>query len=130
MIHAQGAGTYGHNGSDDAAIDAAVIAVRRPGRPIRVQWRREDEFGHEPLGTAMHIELTAELDAAGTPGRLHDRDLERLAHRRPRPLPGRDARWACRRRRRMAPPNLPGRRALQRRHPQRHAVLRHRRASG
>ena len=65
VIHAQGAGTYGHNGSDDAAIDAAVIAVRRPDRPIQVLWRREDEFGHEPLGTAMHIELTAELDADG-----------------------------------------------------------------
>jgi nicotinate dehydrogenase subunit B len=65
VIHTQGAGTYGHNGSDDAAIDAAVIAVRRPGQPIRVLWRREDEFGHEPLGTAMHIELTAELDAGG-----------------------------------------------------------------
>jgi nicotinate dehydrogenase subunit B len=65
VIHAQGAGTYGHNGSDDAAVDAAVIAMRQPGRPIRVQWRREDEFGHEPVGTAMHIELTAELDAAG-----------------------------------------------------------------
>ncbi|MGA0599129.1 molybdopterin cofactor-binding domain-containing protein [Caulobacter sp. KR2-114] len=65
VIHAQGAGTYGHNGSDDAAVDAAVIAMRRPGAPIRVQWRREDEFGHEPLGTAMHIELAAELDAGG-----------------------------------------------------------------
>jgi len=65
VIHAQGAGTYGHNGSDDAAVDAAVIAMRRPGPPIRVQWRREDEFGHEPLGTAMHIELAAELDAGG-----------------------------------------------------------------
>ncbi|HEY1881171.1 MAG TPA: molybdopterin cofactor-binding domain-containing protein [Caulobacteraceae bacterium] len=65
VIHAQGAGTYGHNGSDDAAVDAAVIARRLPGQPIRVQWRREDEFGHEPLGTAMHIELAAELDAGG-----------------------------------------------------------------
>jgi nicotinate dehydrogenase subunit B len=65
VVHTQGAGTYGHNGSDDAAIDAAVIAVRKAGKPIRVLWRREDEFGHEPLGTAMHIELTAELDAGG-----------------------------------------------------------------
>jgi nicotinate dehydrogenase subunit B len=73
VIHAQGAGTYGHNGSDDAAVDAAVIAVRRPGKPIRVQWRREDEFGHEPLGTAMHIELAAELDAGG---RLADYQTE------------------------------------------------------
>ena len=65
VIHVPGAGNYGHNGSDDAAVDAAVIAVRRPGSPIRVQWRRADEFGHAPVGTAMHIELTAELDAAG-----------------------------------------------------------------
>ena len=65
VLHRQGAGTYGHNGSDDASVDAAVIAVRRPGAPIRVQWRREDEFGHEPLGTAMRIECAGELDASG-----------------------------------------------------------------
>jgi CO/xanthine dehydrogenase Mo-binding subunit len=65
VIHVEGAGVYGHSGSDDASIDAAVIAMRRPGPPIRVQWRREDEFGHEPVGTAMHIELAAELDAGG-----------------------------------------------------------------
>ena len=47
--------------------------MRRPGWPIRVQWRREDEFGHEPLGTAMHVELTAELDAGG---RIADYETE------------------------------------------------------
>jgi len=40
-----GPGCYGHNGADDAAADAAVIAMRRPGAPIRVRWRREEEFG-------------------------------------------------------------------------------------
>jgi len=63
--HAQGAGCYGHNGSDDASFDAATIALRIPGRPIRVQWRREDEFAHEPVGTAMQITLSGELDDDG-----------------------------------------------------------------
>lgn len=63
--HVQGAGTYGNNGADDAACDAAVIAMRRPGKTIRVQWRREDEFGYAPVGTAMHIELAAQLDEDG-----------------------------------------------------------------
>jgi nicotinate dehydrogenase subunit B len=62
--HMQGPGNYGHNGSDDAAFDAAVIALQREGKPIRVQWRREDEFACAPVGTAMLIELSAELDAS------------------------------------------------------------------
>lgn len=65
VIHAQGAGCYGHNGADDPPTEAAVIAVRRPDAPIRVQWRREDEFGWAPVGTAMSIELSAELDPSG-----------------------------------------------------------------
>ena len=65
VIHGQGPGCYGHNGADDPPIDAALIAIRRPGRPIRVQWRREDEFGFAPVGTAMLMELAAELDASG-----------------------------------------------------------------
>ncbi|HEX5380368.1 MAG TPA: molybdopterin cofactor-binding domain-containing protein, partial [Phenylobacterium sp.] len=63
--HVQGPGCYGHNGADDATCDAAAIAMRRPGRTVRVQWRREDEFGYSPVGTAMNIEMSAELDAAG-----------------------------------------------------------------
>jgi nicotinate dehydrogenase subunit B len=65
VIHGQGPGCYGHNGADDPPIDAALIAVRRPGPPVRVQWRREDEFAYAPVGTAMLIELSAEIDASG-----------------------------------------------------------------
>ena len=65
--HAHGAGCYGHNGADDVAVDAAVIALQVPDHCIRVQWRREEEFGFEPLGSAMHVTLRAALDEAGKP---------------------------------------------------------------
>jgi CO/xanthine dehydrogenase Mo-binding subunit len=65
--HAHGAGCYGHNGADDAAVDAAVIAMQLPGHCIRVQWRREEEFGFEPVGTAHMTRLQAVLDPAGNP---------------------------------------------------------------
>lgn len=65
--HAQGPGCYGHNGADDAAADAAIIAVRRPGTPVRVRWRREEEFGFEPVSSAMVTTVRATLDATGRP---------------------------------------------------------------
>jgi CO/xanthine dehydrogenase Mo-binding subunit len=64
-IHMQGAGCYGHNGADDAAGDAAFIASKLPGRPIRVQWMREQEHGWEPFGPAMVTKVKASLDANG-----------------------------------------------------------------
>ena len=79
MRHAQGPGCYGHNGADDAAADAAVIAMRRPGMPVRVRWRREEEFGFEPVSPAMVMTVRAALDARRAPGRLDHRDLERPA---------------------------------------------------
>ncbi|MCE5989470.1 molybdopterin-dependent oxidoreductase [Pseudomonas sp. LM20] len=68
-IHAEGSGCYGHNGADDAAADAALIAVRLPGVPVRVQWMREQENLWEPYSSAMLTELQASL---GSDGRIND----------------------------------------------------------
>jgi nicotinate dehydrogenase subunit B len=64
-IHAQGSGCYGHNGADDVALDAALLARAANGRPVKVQWMRDDEFGWEPFGPAMSMKLRASLDDAG-----------------------------------------------------------------
>jgi CO/xanthine dehydrogenase Mo-binding subunit len=60
----EASGCYGHNGSDDAAVDAALLS-QALGKPVRVQWMREDEHGWEPKGPAMLIDLKAGLDADG-----------------------------------------------------------------
>jgi CO/xanthine dehydrogenase Mo-binding subunit len=65
--HLHGAGCYGHNGADDAALDAALIARQLPRRRVRVQWRREEEFGFEPVGPAMLVTLHVDLDERGRP---------------------------------------------------------------
>jgi CO/xanthine dehydrogenase Mo-binding subunit len=65
VIHAEGAGCYGHNGADDAALDAALLAHALPGRPVLLQWMREDENAWEPYGPAMVVKLQAALDAGG-----------------------------------------------------------------
>ncbi|HUP05680.1 MAG TPA: molybdopterin cofactor-binding domain-containing protein [Caldimonas sp.] len=64
-IHVEGSGCYGHNGADDVAADAALLARAWPGRPVRVQWMREDEHAWEPYGPPMIAELRATLDASG-----------------------------------------------------------------
>ena len=65
--HVQGPGCYGHNGADDVAADAAIIATRMPGTPIRVRWRREEEFRYEPVSSAMVVKVRAAIDDAGRP---------------------------------------------------------------
>jgi len=64
-IHMEGSGCYGHNAADDAAADAALIAVALPGRPVRVQWMRAHEHLWEPFGSAMLTTVKAALDAQG-----------------------------------------------------------------
>jgi CO/xanthine dehydrogenase Mo-binding subunit len=64
-IHTEGSGCYGHNGADDVALDAALLARAVPGRPVRLQWMRDDEFGWEPYGPAMVMRAKAALGADG-----------------------------------------------------------------
>jgi CO/xanthine dehydrogenase Mo-binding subunit len=67
VIHMPGAGSYGHNGADDAAFDAALVAQALPGRPVRMLWSRADELGAAPVSPAMVVRLAADTDEAGWP---------------------------------------------------------------
>jgi CO/xanthine dehydrogenase Mo-binding subunit len=63
--HVEGAGAYGHNGADDVAADAVLLARAVPGRPVRVMWTRPDELAWAPFGSAMLARLSAGLDTGG-----------------------------------------------------------------
>ncbi|HZA09551.1 xanthine dehydrogenase family protein molybdopterin-binding subunit [Mycobacterium sp.] len=64
--HVEGAGCYGHNGADDVAMDAALLALAAPGRPVQVVWSRQDELGWAPFGPAGVMRLSAALADDGT----------------------------------------------------------------
>ncbi|UCD41645.1 MAG: molybdopterin-dependent oxidoreductase, partial [Chloroflexota bacterium] len=65
VIHVEGAGCYGHNGADDAALDAALLARAYPGRPVSLKWMRTDEHTWEPYGPAMVMKMQASLGDDG-----------------------------------------------------------------
>ena len=65
LVHAPGAGCYGHNGADDAALDAALVARALPDRPVLLKWSRGDEHAWEPYGSCMAVCARASLDAGG-----------------------------------------------------------------
>lgn len=62
--HVAGAGCYGHNGADDAALDACLIARSVPGRPVKVTWSRADELGAGPVGSPMMVVIEAGMDGS------------------------------------------------------------------
>ena len=53
VIHMESSGCYGHNGADDAALDAALLARALPGQPVSVKWTREDEHTWEPYALSL-----------------------------------------------------------------------------
>lgn len=65
VTHDEGSGCYGHNGADDVALDAALLARAVPGRSVRVQWSRADELSCSPFGAAMRVRLSADIAADG-----------------------------------------------------------------
>jgi nicotinate dehydrogenase subunit B len=87
VIHADGAGCYGHNGADDAALDAAMMA-RAAGRPVRLQWSREDELSWAPFGSAMSIHIDAGLDAQGRIAQWRHATWSQTHVQRPGIMPG------------------------------------------
>jgi CO/xanthine dehydrogenase Mo-binding subunit len=64
LVYLDGAGCYGMNGHEDAAADAAILS-RAAGKPVRVQWMREDEHGWDPKGPPQLLELSASLGDNG-----------------------------------------------------------------
>ncbi len=62
VVHVPGAGCYGHNGADDVALEAALLARAVPGRPVRLEWSRAEELACSPLGSAMVTKAVATLD--------------------------------------------------------------------
>jgi CO/xanthine dehydrogenase Mo-binding subunit len=65
VVHVIGAGCYGHNGADDAAFDAALLARELPGRAVMLRWTRADEHQWEPFGPPAVAHLEASLDEDG-----------------------------------------------------------------
>jgi nicotinate dehydrogenase subunit B len=64
LIYLDGSGCYGMNGHEDAAADAALIS-QKIGKPVRVQWMREDEHGWDPKGPPQLLDIAGAVDAQG-----------------------------------------------------------------
>jgi nicotinate dehydrogenase subunit B len=64
VLYREASGCYGRLGTDDAAEDAVVMS-RAVGKPVRVQWMRQDEHGWEPKGPAQLLTVRAAFDSSG-----------------------------------------------------------------
>lgn len=65
IVYLDGSGCYGMNGHDDASVEAAMLS-HAVGRPVRVQWSREEELGWDPKGPPQLLDLRATLTPQGT----------------------------------------------------------------
>jgi CO/xanthine dehydrogenase Mo-binding subunit len=63
-IWVPGPGSYGRNDADDVAGDAAVLA-KAVGKPVRLQYSREQGTAWDPKGPASIHKVRAAIDASG-----------------------------------------------------------------
>jgi nicotinate dehydrogenase subunit B len=108
-VHVEGSGCYGHNGADDVALDAALLARAVSNRPVRLQWMRDDEFAWEPYGPAMVMRAKAAL---GDDGKIADWEYELWSNShstRPESTNGTNvlAAWYLAEPQKMGPPTSP-----------------------
>jgi CO/xanthine dehydrogenase Mo-binding subunit len=64
VIWSSGPGSYGRSDADDAAMDAAVLA-KAVGKPVRVQYMRDQGTAWDPKAPASIHRARAAIDASG-----------------------------------------------------------------
>ena len=64
VIYVRGSGCYGLNGADAVSFDAAILS-QALGRPVRLQFSRQDEMMWENFGSACVVEHRAALTSDG-----------------------------------------------------------------
>jgi nicotinate dehydrogenase subunit B len=64
VIWTSGPGSYGRSDADDAAMDAAVLA-KAVGKPVRVQYMRDQGTAWDPKAPASIHRARAAIDASG-----------------------------------------------------------------
>ena len=64
VVYMDGPQVYGRTAADDAGFEAAFLA-KELGRPVRVQWMREEETGWDTKGPAHVFKMRGGLDDKG-----------------------------------------------------------------
>ena len=64
VVWMEGSQAYGRTAADDAGFEAAYLA-KEIGRPVRVQWSRQEETAWDTKGPAFTFKLRGGLDAQG-----------------------------------------------------------------
>ena len=64
VVYMEGPQVYGRTAADDAGFEAAWLA-QELGRPVRVQWMRDEETAWDTKGPAFTFDLRGGLDADG-----------------------------------------------------------------